>query len=206
MGSNDGNKILDRVTVRVEQEPGNGNSAFFLDTVKGVGIDFGGKVHVTKTDKNGSSSSDRGLTLTYWFENEYHVPLESNVKVAYSGNSATVTYTASVEEDGAKGEKDVTVVLDNIYDKSNVKIRSLDMTIEEIDRSITIRKELKASNIPCAYAGDDRYWTFTGTKDNGAIITRFKEEVITASYKQTFNLIDGDFSISVVLMDETPVH
>lgn len=228
-----GNKVGLPEEVEVTQKgKGGTNIASVLDFVKYVRVKFTSTVQYDLHATNGESASNE-----QWHSRNFNYTIgtigaETTTNVSCSGNTATVTMTSTAYDDISnktnvpgdwevnKGISNLTLVIENINDIKNARIKSIEGKGEWSksyvgDLNQKQEGELKASDIPIKETSSNK-WSFIGEKKNGAVISKWVyKETYTPHYYNTPNLTkvktytwtgQDDYKIEVYLVDEVPVY
>ncbi len=228
---NENNDIVAKETVTINQKGGT-NTASVLDFVKYVRVKFTSTVQYDLHATNGESASNE-----QWHSRNFNYTIgtigaETTTNVSCSGNTATVTMTSTAYDDISnkinvpgdfevnKGISNLTLVIENINDIKNARIKSIEGKGEWSksyvgDLNQKQEGELKASDIPIKETSSNK-WSFIGEKKNGAVISKWVyKETYTPHYYNNPNLTkvktytwtgQDDYKIEVYLVDEVPVY
>ena len=228
---NENNDIVAKETVTINQKGGT-NTASVLDFVKYVRVKFTSTVQYDLHATNGESASNE-----QWHSRNFNYTIgtigaETTTNVSCSGNTATVTMTSTAYDDISnkinvpgdfevnKGISNLTLVIENINDIKNARIKSIEGKGEWSksyvgDLNQKQEGELKASDIPIKETSSNK-WSFIGEKKNGAVISKWVyKETYGPSYYNNPNLTkvktytwtgQDDYKIEVYLVDEVPVY
>ena len=233
--SKNGETVYDAITVKVEQKAFQdivSDDLGFIDFVKYVRVKFTSTVQYDLHATNGESASNE-----QWHSRNFNYTIgtigaETTTNVSCSGNTATVTMTSTAYDDISnkinvpgdfevnKGISNLTLVIENINDIKNARIKSIEGKGEWSksyvgDLNQKQEGELKASDIPIKETSSNK-WSFIGEKKNGAVISKWVyKETYTPHYYNNPNLTkvktytwtgQDDYKIEVYLVDEVPVY
>ena len=224
---NENNDIVAKETVTINQKGGT-NTASVLDFVKYVRVKFTSTVQYDLHATNGESASNeqwhsRNFNYTI---GSYHEKTTTNVSC--SGNTATVTMTSTAyddihnksHEEVNKGSSNLTLVIENINDIKNARIKSIEGKGEcsksyAGDPNQKQEGEFMATDIPITKTSSNK-WSFIGEKKSGAVISKWVyKETYYPHYYNNPNLTkvktytwtgQDDYKIEVYLVDEVPEY
>ena len=224
---NENNDIVAKETVTINQKGGT-NIAGVLDFVKYVKVKFTSTVQYDLHATNGESASNE-----QWHSRNFNYTIgtrgaETTTNVSCSGNTATVTMTSTAYDDISnksheevnKGSSNLTLVIENINDIKNARIKSIEGKGEWSksyagDPNQKQEGEFMATDIPITKTSSNK-WSFIGEKKSGAVISKWVyKETYYPHYYNNPNLTkvktytwtgQDDYKIEVYLVDEVPEY